>query len=502
MGGSLSKRDKAGSHTKALISTMRSAKWIGGRPVAWRAKGFARVLLLLVAAALIAGAAAAFGIVRDYGYLHASILTGTAGGQYYALATRLAERAQREHGTLTVIPTAGSIENVSRLAAGQDQCANMFALVQDGVPVPSNAGLELLGRLPEPETLLLLGKSNRPFRTFSDLRGTTIGIGPEGSGTAYLMQQLFEDPDLRELGVRLSQHELREQAELLAQGKLDLAAFVMQEDATFVRTLVRQYDLDIVSPQDLQGLIARFPWLSLGSISTGRFDLVRPIPAGEKTVARLATLVIASPCAKRADRIALLMLLGTELPGFVRGNPPSSSAPTTVVPLAPEAQQFFLTGEPEIADRYFPWLVNLMSPAYWVYLLMAVTVLFNGLKAYSRFRLWRIDAAREKLEAALRTLVDPGLTHAQIRAAAAEHAPNAPARRTAAEGIMKRLAELRARCQRQAKSFVTPMGDEMFYRYQQALIDEATTTLAALIQRLPSPHPPHSETMDRRHASE
>jgi hypothetical protein len=143
-----------------------------------------------------------------------------------------------------------------------------------------------------------------------------------------------------------------------------------------------------------------------------------------------------------------------------------------------------------------------MSPAYWVYLLMAVTVLFNGLKAYSRFRLWRIDAAREKLEAALRTLVDPGLTHAQIRAAAAEHAPNAPARRTAAEGIMKRLAELRARCQRQAKSFVTPMGDEMFYRYQQALIDEATTTLAALIQRLPSPHPPHSETMDRRHASE
>jgi hypothetical protein len=55
--------------------------------------------------------------------------------------------------------------------------------------------------------------------------------------------------------------------------------------------------------------------------------------------------------------------------------------------LAPEAHQFFLTGEPEIADRYFPWLVNLMSPAYWVYLLMAVTVLFNGLRAFSRFRL-------------------------------------------------------------------------------------------------------------------
>jgi hypothetical protein len=124
-----------------------------------------------------------------------------------------------------------------------------------------------------------------------------------------------------------------------------------------------------------------------------------------------------------------------------------------------------------------------MSPAYWVYLVMAVTVLFNAMNGYSRFRLWRIDAAREKLEAALRKLVDPGLTHAQMRTVPAERATAAPERRTAAEAIMRRLVELRARCQRQTNSFVTPMGDEMFYRYQQALIDEATTTLATLLQR-------------------
>jgi TRAP transporter TAXI family solute receptor len=482
----LSERGKTDSHVKALISAMRSAKPTG-LPVGWSGKGLARVLFLLLAAALIAAVAAAFGIARDYGYLHASILTGSAGGEYYALATRLAERARREHGTLNVIATAGSIENVSRLAAGGGRCADMFALIQDGTPVPAQARLELLGRLPEPEALLLLGRPGHTFRTFADLRGASIGIGPDGSGTAYLMHQLFDDADLRTLDVRLSYHALPEQAELVAQGKLDLAAFVMQEDADFLRTLVRRHGLDIVSPQDLQGLIARYPWLTLGSIPAGRYDLVRPIPATDKQVARLATLVLASPCAQRADRIALLMLLGAELPGFVRSNPPRSTAPTTALPLAPEAHQFFLTGEPEIADRYFPWLVNLMSPAYWVYLFMAATVLFNGMKAYSRFRLWRIDAAREKLEAALRKLVDPGLTHAQMRTVPAERATAAPERRSAAEAIMRRLVELRARCQRQTNSFVTPMGDEMFYRYQQALIDEATTTVATLLQRAPSP---------------
>jgi len=243
-----------------------------------------------------------------------------------------------------------------------------------------------------------------------------------------------------------------------------------------------------VSPQDLQGLIARYPWLTLGLIPAGRYDLVRPVPAVDKQIAQLGTLVIASPCAKRADRVALLMLLGAELPGFVRANPPSATSSATLLTLAPEARQFFLTGEPEVADRYFPWLVNLMSPAYWVYLFMAMTVLFNGMKAYSRFRLWRIDAAREKLETALKNLVDPKLTHAQIRAVP-ERVMSASEKRSAAQAIMDRLLGLRARCQRQTNSFVTPMGDEMFYRYQQSLIDEATTTVSALLQRSQTAEP-------------
>ena len=118
----------------------------------------------------------------------------------------------------------------------------------------------------------------------------------------------------------------------------------------------------------MQGLIARHPWLSVGRIPAGRYDLVRSIPASDKLTAQLATLLVASPCARRADRVAMLMLVSAELPGFTRSNPPSATSSATLVRLAPSAHQFFLTGEPELADRYFPWLVNLMSPAYWVYL--------------------------------------------------------------------------------------------------------------------------------------
>ena len=93
-----------------MISPKQPRNLIAGLRGAWRGKGLVRASLLLVAAAVIAAVASAFGIAHDYGYLHASILTGSPGGQYHALATRLADRAKREHGTLVVIPTAGSIE--------------------------------------------------------------------------------------------------------------------------------------------------------------------------------------------------------------------------------------------------------------------------------------------------------------------------------------------------------------------------------------------------------
>jgi hypothetical protein len=69
----------------------------------------------------------------------------------------------------------------------------MFGLIQDGTPVTAAANLGLLGRLPNQESLLLVGKSGNAFHSFADLSGASIGIGPQESGTAYLMRQLFED---------------------------------------------------------------------------------------------------------------------------------------------------------------------------------------------------------------------------------------------------------------------------------------------------------------------
>lgn len=452
---------------------------------AWRRKGVLRAILILAVSSVIAAVIPSFGVIRNLGTFQASLLTGSRGGAYYVLGSQLAERAKADRGRLDIVATAGSVENVSRLIADRDRCVEQFAFVQDGTPVPSDSGLELLGRLPEPESLLLLGRNNHSPVSFADLRGASIGIGPAQSGTAYLAGLLLGDVDLAGLNIRTSYHELEEQARLVAQGSLDFAFYVMRDDAEFLRSIIRQYGLDIIDLQDLQGLVSHHPWLSLGRIPQGRYDLVRQIPPHDKVVAQVNTLVVTSPCARRASRIELLALLSAELPRFVRSNPPSSTSSATKLPLSLEARQFFLTGEPEFTDRYFPWLVNIMSPAYWLYLIMALTAILNGLKGLSRFWLWRLDAAREKLEAEVRQVAGDVVSHGPAHSVPTNERLVDREARAAAQDILNRLAMLRIRCARQAKSFATPMGDEMFYRYQQSLIDNTSSTLKALLG--PSP---------------
>jgi NMT1-like family len=374
-------------------------------------------------------------------------------------------------------------------------CVPAFAFVQDGVPAPADAGLTTLGRLPQPESLFLFARRGRAINTFGDLKGASVGIGPEGSGTAYLMQQLMENSDLSGLGLKASNHDLEAQAGLVRDGQLDLAASVMNENAEMVRMLANKYDLEIVAPADMEGLVSRDKWLRLGRIPAGYYDIAKPNPTSDKLVAQVDTLVMTNSCVHRAERVAFLMLLSEEFPNFVRVNPPPAAKSQDSVPLADEAREYFASGEPEIADKYFPWLVNFMSPAYWIYLAMAATVLLNAVGSYSRFRLWRIDANRALLEGRLKALAYPGLTDEQIKARAHSGITREQIRalppetviqtskdREAAEALMKDFDALRRRCEDQMTSYVTPMGSEMYYRYQEWLIDEARAALGVLLR--------------------
>ena len=98
-----------------------------------------------------------------------TMLSGSPTGNYHATVDKLGAEVARQRGKVRNLASAGSVDNLQRLIAARPRCDVQFALVQDGTVFPQGSGLELLGRLPQPESLIILGRDLQRVRAPLDL---------------------------------------------------------------------------------------------------------------------------------------------------------------------------------------------------------------------------------------------------------------------------------------------------------------------------------------------
>ena len=206
-------------------------------------------------------------------HVRVGVLSASPQGNYYAIVNALAAEARQQKGRIDNIPSAGSVENISRLVASRTSCDVHFALVQDGMDWPAGSRLELVGRLPKAESLVFLGPQADRIKALTDLRGMRIGIGPIGSGTEHVARQVLAP--LAELDLILSTQDIDEQLAKLERGELDLGAMIINEDAQLLAEAVRDRGLQILSLPNADALARRLPFKRVGRIWAGQYDPVR-----------------------------------------------------------------------------------------------------------------------------------------------------------------------------------------------------------------------------------
>ncbi len=443
--------------------------------------GFRVALGGALLAALVAGAAAV-DLEPDLSHLDVSVLSGSRAGHYHAVVEAMAREAAKRGGRIENVSTAGSIDNVQRLEAGAAAERVQFALAQAGSAWNEATPLELVARLPTADTVLFLGRDADRFTRFADLAGKRVGIGPAGSGTARVAQQLLALPGLAELGVQASHHALDAQLDLLERGELDLGVFVIQERAELVMDAVRRRRLQLAGFEHVRALADTAPPLRAGRIVAGAYDPVAVLPPTDKPVLRLDTLVLGDGSASRSETVALLQLLTYVYPQLIDHN--RGAANDTALRHDPHAQAFFDARGADLLTEYAPWLADVMPLSNLVHLVMAVSILFNLMGGGNKFALWRIDAARVKLEERVDALFGAELTIAELARREPTEAERTPARRGAVEALIRDLLALERRCRRLSVSLLVPMGGELRYRFQEELIAERLAALRAYHGRL------------------
>src|SRR5262249_4042699 len=139
-------------------------------------------------------------------------------------------------------------------------------------------------------------------------------------GTAKVAKQILESRDLDQLGLSLDNHPLAEQLDLAAQGKLYLAVLVMDEDAALVEKAIREQGLEVASYAHADSLLSRGPHLHVGRLDAGHYDPVKLLPAADRTVLQVDTLLVSNGCAGRSKALDFLGVVASVFPEFVRDN--------------------------------------------------------------------------------------------------------------------------------------------------------------------------------------
>ena len=419
-------------------------------------------------------------------HVQISMLSANPAGSYYLTVEKIAAETARRHGRVHNLPSAGSVENIERLMAGAKNCKVHFGLVQDGITYPEGHQLEVIGRLPRPESLVILGRNVERIRAASDLKGLRIGIGPIGSGTEHMMRRVLAL--LEGVGLRASTQTIDGQLGMVERGELDLAAMVLDDEGRLLATAMTTKNLDILELPDVESLARHLRFARVGVIAAGQMDYVRKLPRKDKRVLQLDALIISNGCAPDGVTQGFMAAVAEVYPTFVLHN--KAQPNLTGLPLAPVAANFYNAEGPDLLGKYAPWAVNIMPQPTWVQLGVAFSILFAGMALLHRFRLWRIDAVRVKIERDIAALFGPGAitesivaeTIVKARLDPRDAGPDAHAQ---IDDLMLRLSALSEGCRRQSLSVLVPMGEEMSYRYQEMLIAALLRALRLYKERLP-----------------
>ena len=442
-----------------------------------------RTAMLVLGVALIGLVALSIDFEPNLRHVDIGVVSGSEDGHYHAQVDAFAARARRDGGRVRNLVTAGSVENLRRLADPGEDCEVDFGLVQDGGRFDDVDDVEVVARLPRGESLLFLGRAADEIEDFRDLRGLTIGVGPEGSGTAMLVEELFSLPGFDSLDVTRVNGSVGEQVEEAAAGELDLAAAVMFEDARMVRRAVRTHHLRLAGFRSASAVASQFHGVAATTIEAGHYDAVRGLPARDRQVLTVDTLILASACAKRSEINAILSVLAHELPGFVEQNR-TAPAPHGVE-VSSVATEYFENHGPPMVDQYLPEVVDVIPLSNFMTFVMGVSLLFNVMSVLNRFRLWRLDVGRTKLEGELRELFGGGITRADIEHLDPHATLTEPQERESFGALIDRLHGLLEKCRKQASSMLVPMGQEMSYRYQEDLMIDTLAVLRRFRKSLP-----------------
>ena len=333
------------------------------------------------------------------------MVTGPEGDAYYELGKRYRAVLARANVEVQLVPTAGSVENRAML---QDPHSGVsVGFIGGSVQrAPDTSKLESLGTVFY-EPLWCFSRRGIQGLGVDALRGRKVSIGPDGSGTRALSLELIKRTGMEGQFGELLALSLRDAAEKLVAGEIDVAFTMNSWDSPVVQKLLTDERVALCGFPHTDALVALYPFLNKVVVPRGVADLARDQPPTDVAlVAAKASLVVRKDLHSALQYLLLNAAaeIHSEPSIFNRAN--AFPAPEAIdVPLSIEAVRFYKSGPPFLHD-YFPfWMAALIGKLI-ILLIPILAVLYPMMRFLPRLYDFAIRSKVLRLYGELRLLED------------------------------------------------------------------------------------------------
>jgi TRAP-type uncharacterized transport system substrate-binding protein len=400
-----------------------------------------RLLIGLAAVLVVAAFAVAVHFIQPAPPNQVVMSTGRPDGDYHRYGLEYRKILAQQGVDLELVTSDGALENIGRLMDPSSPVD--VAFFQSGTGFAANAPhVESLGTLYyEPLWVFYRGAA---ISALHELNGKRIAIGPEQSGTRPLALQLLAVNLAVMPPTELLPMPAEEAAGMLERGELDALLHVAPPDSPLVQRLIGVKGVRLLSFDDAQAYVRRFPYLSSVTLPRGVFDLAGNVPDHD--------IVLLSPTANLLARDSLhpalaylLMTAATTVHGegsllSARGQFPALL--NADFPYSEQAVRFYKAGEPWL-QRYLPYWAAVLVDRLWVLVLPFLAVVVPLSRLLPQLYAWRMRSrlyrwygrlkeieleledkpSAEELEAMLQRLdeIEAAVSHIPMPLAFSEH---------------------------------------------------------------------------------
>ncbi len=349
---------------------------------------------------LILGFVLAYQFVEPAPPKQLRISTGSPHNAYFQYASQYAEILTQQGITLQVDRSAGSVENLQRLADRETD----IALVQGGIEHPASDQFRSLGSLYF-EPLWLFYRKPLGLTQLTGLSGKRVAIGAEGSGTRAVALQLLHDNGIVMPTVSKPEAESTSQqnstqllpisgqpaVNALTSGDIDALFLVTSPTSELIQQLINHPDIELLSFSRADAYQRQHRFLSSVTLPEGVFDLAKNIPNRPiQLLAPTANLVVRDDFHPALTVLLLQAASQTHGQGGMFEQPSQfPSAHFTNFELNSDAERYHRAGPPFL-QRYLPfWAANLIDRLI-IMLVPIITLMIPLTKILPPTYRWRI----------------------------------------------------------------------------------------------------------------